>query len=75
MRKGLEEALTWGPGGRRGRCRYLIDGEDLASPKGTVVMLHGVSMLCDMWAKEAEALTQQGGPPTPPTTLPTPVCA
>jgi len=44
---------------RRGRCRYVVD-EACGDEKGTVVLLHGVSMTCDMWEQHAKELQRKG---------------
>lgn len=44
---------------RHGECRYIIDKPD-GPAVGDVVLLHGVSMLCDMWQQQAVELRGQG---------------
>jgi len=61
----MTEVAHWKPGGLTfidlsgGRCRYILD-LPTGTAKGTVLLLHGVSMTCDMWAAQAAALRAEG---------------
>lgn len=37
--------------GAKGRTRYCLHGPEIGEGRGVVVLLHGVSMTCDMWAE------------------------
>ena len=46
-----QQAGAKGVDGPSGRTRYVIHGPEIGEGKGVVVLLHGVSMTCDMWSE------------------------